>query len=62
MLHVTQLILEGNISSEEDLSRTPLGKLTETCIEAARRMLKAIIVLKSKNMLGLRPSDPLPTD
>ncbi|CAH0055038.1 unnamed protein product [Clonostachys solani] len=51
MLHVTQLILENNISSEESLSRTPLGKLTETCIEAARRMLKAIITLKSKNML-----------
>ncbi|CAG9986144.1 unnamed protein product, partial [Clonostachys byssicola] len=44
-------IISGNISSEEELSRTPLGKLTETCIEAARRMLKAIIVLKSKNML-----------
>lgn len=53
MLHVTQLILENNISSEESLSGTPLGKLTETCIEAARRMLKAIITLKSKNMLGL---------
>ncbi|VUC26729.1 unnamed protein product, partial [Clonostachys rosea] len=51
MLHVTQLILENDISPEEELSKTPLGKLTETCIEAARRMLKAIIILKSKDML-----------
>ncbi|KAH7232761.1 hypothetical protein BKA59DRAFT_487352 [Fusarium tricinctum] len=51
MLHVANLILSGNVSSPERLSASPLGKLCRTCCEAARRLLKVIVMLREKDML-----------
>ncbi|KAM5378638.1 hypothetical protein ACJZ2D_004437 [Fusarium nematophilum] len=51
MLHVAKLILSGNGPSGESLSNSPLGKLCRTCSEAARRLLKVIVMLREKDML-----------
>ncbi|KAF5013268.1 hypothetical protein FDECE_697 [Fusarium decemcellulare] len=51
MLHVAKLILSGNGTSGERLSSSPLGKLCRTCSEAARRLLKVIVMLREKDML-----------
>ncbi|KAF7547906.1 hypothetical protein G7Z17_g7401 [Cylindrodendrum hubeiense] len=53
MLHVAQLILGGSHPNPEELHAGTLGKLFRTCSEAARRLLKAIIALKNRNLVAI---------
>ncbi|KAH6981286.1 hypothetical protein BKA56DRAFT_586995 [Ilyonectria sp. MPI-CAGE-AT-0026] len=53
MLHVAQLILSGTQPNREELHVGTLGKLFRTCSEAARRLLKAIIALKNRNLVAI---------
>ncbi|KAF4966160.1 hypothetical protein FSARC_6119 [Fusarium sarcochroum] len=46
-----RIINGGDESSRERLSASPLGKLCRTCCEAARRLLKVIVMLREKDML-----------
>ncbi|KAH7151734.1 hypothetical protein B0J13DRAFT_247363 [Dactylonectria estremocensis] len=52
MLHVAQLILSGARPNDDELHTETLGKLSRTCSEAARRLLKAIMALKKRNLLA----------
>ncbi|KAH7161526.1 hypothetical protein EDB81DRAFT_784957 [Dactylonectria macrodidyma] len=52
MLHVAQLILSGSRINDDELRTEALGKLSRTCSEAARRLLKAVMALKQRNLLA----------
>lgn len=52
MLHAAKLILSGNGLTGEQLHASPLGRLSRTCAEAARRQLKVVATLRKRNMIG----------
>lgn len=52
MLHVAQLILGGQSITGIGLDSSPLGKLCRTCSEAARKLLRVLLRLKEKKILG----------
>ncbi|KAM5357968.1 hypothetical protein ACJZ2D_015736 [Fusarium nematophilum] len=51
MFHITQLILGGHQPTSAELTCGTLGKLSKTCSEAARRLLKVIIALNKRNLV-----------
>ncbi|KAL6353953.1 hypothetical protein LRP88_12948 [Fusarium phalaenopsidis] len=51
MLRITQLILSGDRPPSAELTGGTQGKLSKTCSEAARRILKVIIALKQRNLV-----------
>ncbi|CAM1506198.1 Fc.00g058390.m01.CDS01 [Cosmosporella sp. VM-42] len=53
MLHVAKLILSGEGPSGETLMSSPLGRLSRTCSEAARRVLKLVNVLRKRDMIAI---------
>ncbi|KAM5344696.1 hypothetical protein ACJ41O_010558 [Fusarium nematophilum] len=53
MFHITQLILGGHQPTSAELTCGTLGKLSKTCSEAARRLLKVIIALNKRNLVAL---------
>ncbi|PHH55999.1 putative transcriptional regulatory protein C3C7.04 [Ceratocystis fimbriata CBS 114723] len=62
LLHVAQLILSGRGPKAEQLSTSPLGKLSRTCTEAARRSLRVLVALQKRDMMlsfGFFDSDAL---
>lgn len=52
MLYITQVILSGHPPPSAELTGGTLGRLSITCSEAARRLLKVIIALKQRNLVG----------
>ncbi|KAJ3554894.1 hypothetical protein NPX13_g10486 [Xylaria arbuscula] len=52
MLYISQLILQGQPLPCE-LHSSPLGKLSKTCTEAARRLLKVLKNLKENKFIAL---------
>ncbi|KAL5604094.1 hypothetical protein BROUX41_002083 [Berkeleyomyces rouxiae] len=62
LLHVAQLILSGRGLKPEQLTTSPLGKLSRTCTEAARRSLRVLVALQKRDMMlsfGFFDSDAL---
>jgi proline utilization trans-activator len=55
MLHVAHLILAGSSSGLEQLGNSSLAQLCRACTEAARRIVRTIITLRSMNLLGKIP-------
>ncbi|KAF4991518.1 hypothetical protein FGRMN_7762 [Fusarium graminum] len=53
MLHAAKLILGGNGPTGEQLHASPLGRLSRTCAEAARRQLKVVATLRKRNMIAI---------
>ncbi|RTE70027.1 hypothetical protein BHE90_015583 [Fusarium euwallaceae] len=53
MLRITQLILSGDQPPSAELTGGTQGKLSKTCSEAARRILKVIIALKQRNLVAV---------
>ncbi|KAF4982938.1 hypothetical protein FZEAL_1508 [Fusarium zealandicum] len=53
MLHVAKLILSGQGPTGEQLHASPLGRLSRTCAEAARRQLKVVGTLRKRNMIAI---------
>ncbi|KAM0241774.1 hypothetical protein ACHAPO_001468 [Fusarium lateritium] len=53
MLHAAKLILSGHGPTGEQLHASPLGRLSRTCAEAARRQLKVVATLRKRNMIAI---------
>ncbi|KAI8669582.1 hypothetical protein NCS57_00773500 [Fusarium keratoplasticum] len=53
MLHAAKLILSGQGPTGEQLQASPLGRLSRTCVEAARRQLKVVGTLRKRNMIAI---------
>ncbi|KAJ3527303.1 hypothetical protein NM208_g10767 [Fusarium decemcellulare] len=53
MLHAAKLILSGHGPTGEQLQASPLGRLSRTCAEAARRQLKVVGTLRKRNMIAI---------
>ncbi|KAJ4154669.1 hypothetical protein NW765_015703 [Fusarium oxysporum] len=53
MLHVAHLILAGSSSGLEQLGNSSLAQLCRACTEAARRIVRTIITLRSMNLLAI---------
>ncbi|KAK2031066.1 hypothetical protein LX32DRAFT_662090 [Colletotrichum zoysiae] len=51
MLHVSKLIFDQESGSDLQLGASPLGRLSRTCSEAARRLLEVLMSLRKKNIL-----------
>ncbi|KAK1963437.1 hypothetical protein LY78DRAFT_683298 [Colletotrichum sublineola] len=51
MLHVSKLIFDEESGSDLQLGASPLGRLSRTCSEAARRLLEVLLSLRKKNIL-----------
>ncbi|KAK7409342.1 hypothetical protein QQX98_008466 [Neonectria punicea] len=53
MLHMAKLVLRGESPSSRSLHTSPLGRLSRTCSEAARRLLKVVCSLRNRNILAI---------
>ncbi|OJJ34682.1 hypothetical protein ASPWEDRAFT_474326 [Aspergillus wentii DTO 134E9] len=53
MLHVAKQILHGETMDKDTLNTSPLGRLSRTCSEAARRLLEVLITLRKRDMLTI---------
>ncbi|KAI8195243.1 putative transcriptional regulatory protein [Colletotrichum sp. SAR 10_65] len=53
MLHVSKLIFDDENGSGLSLGSSPLGRLSRTCSEAARRLLEVLLALRKGNMLTI---------
>ncbi|KAI5467918.1 hypothetical protein BGZ63DRAFT_39626 [Mariannaea sp. PMI_226] len=53
MLHVAKLVLSGDGPSGPSLDTSPLGRLSRTCSEAARRLLKVVCSLRDRHILAI---------
>ncbi|GKT84288.1 fungal specific transcription factor domain-containing protein [Colletotrichum tofieldiae] len=51
MLHVSKLIFDEESGSDLQLGASPLGRLSRTCSEAARRLLGVLMSLRKRNIL-----------
>ncbi|KAH8888953.1 hypothetical protein GQ53DRAFT_653257, partial [Thozetella sp. PMI_491] len=51
MLHVAQRILNGDYSNESDVTSSCMSRLSRTCSEAAKRLLKVVTALHREGML-----------
>ncbi|TEA15283.1 putative transcriptional regulatory protein [Colletotrichum sidae] len=51
MLHVSKLILDEDHDESLNLGASPLGRLSRTCSEAARRLLEVLLTLRRKGIL-----------
>ncbi|OHE97723.1 hypothetical protein CORC01_06928 [Colletotrichum orchidophilum] len=51
MLHVSKLIFDEESGSSLSLGASPLGRLSRTCSEAARRLLEVLMLLRRRNIL-----------
>ncbi|KKA28365.1 hypothetical protein TD95_000204 [Thielaviopsis punctulata] len=54
LLHVAQIILSGRGFKPDQLKTSPLGKLSRTCTEAARRSLRISLSFLSPNMANTK--------
>ncbi|KAK2055294.1 hypothetical protein LY76DRAFT_596179 [Colletotrichum caudatum] len=52
MLHVSKLIFDQESGSDLQLGASPLGRLSRTCSEAARRLLEVLMSLRKKKILS----------
>lgn len=52
MLHVSKLIFDDDNGGGLSLGTSPLGRLSRTCSEAARRLLEVLLALRKGNMLS----------
>lgn len=52
MLHVSKLIFDDDNGGGLSLGTSPLGRLSRTCSEAARRLLEVLLTLRKGNMLS----------
>ncbi|KAJ0359892.1 hypothetical protein COL154_007940 [Colletotrichum chrysophilum] len=53
MLHVSKLIFDDDNGGGLNLGSSPLGRLSRTCSEAARRLLEVLLALRKGNMLTI---------
>ncbi|KAI8169784.1 hypothetical protein K4K49_010941 [Colletotrichum sp. SAR 10_70] len=53
MLHVSKLIFDDDNGGGLSLGTSPLGRLSRTCSEAARRLLEVLLALRKGNMLTI---------
>ncbi|KAI8313083.1 putative transcriptional regulatory protein [Colletotrichum sp. SAR11_59] len=53
MLHVSKLIFDDDNGGGLSLGASPLGRLSRTCSEAARRLLEVLLALRKGNMLTI---------
>ncbi|KAH7161234.1 hypothetical protein EDB81DRAFT_784183 [Dactylonectria macrodidyma] len=53
MLHMAKLVLRGEGPTSGSLNTSPLERLSRTCSEAARRLLKVVCSLRSRNILAI---------
>lgn len=53
MLHVAKSVLSGVGPSGASLITSPLGRLSRTCSEAARRLLKVVCSLRDRHILAI---------
>lgn len=53
MLHVAKSVLSGEGPSGSSLNTSPLGRLSRTCSEAARRLLKVVCSLRDRDILAI---------
>ncbi|KAL0943358.1 fungal specific transcription factor domain-containing protein [Colletotrichum truncatum] len=53
MLHVSKLIFDDESSAKLSMRTSPLGRLSRTCSEAARRLLEVLLSLRKGNMLTI---------
>ncbi|KAM5364161.1 hypothetical protein ACJZ2D_011662 [Fusarium nematophilum] len=53
MLHVAKLILSGQGPTGDQLHASPLGRLSRTCAEAARRQLKVVGTLRKRKLIAI---------
>ncbi|UQC81859.1 uncharacterized protein CLUP02_07345 [Colletotrichum lupini] len=51
MLHVSKLIFDEESGGSLSLGSSPLGRLSRTCSEAARRLLEVLMLLRKRNIL-----------
>ncbi|KAK1658439.1 hypothetical protein BDP55DRAFT_682632 [Colletotrichum godetiae] len=51
MLHVSKLIFDEESGDSLSLGSSPLGRLSRTCSEAARRLLEVLVLLRKRNIL-----------
>lgn len=52
MLHLAKQIVNGEDIDAASLNSSPLGRLSRSCSEAARRLLDVVIALRRKDMLS----------
>lgn len=52
MLHLAKQIVNGDEIDAASLNSSPLGRLSRSCSEAARRLLDVVIALRRKDMLS----------
>ncbi|KAH7013669.1 hypothetical protein EDB80DRAFT_710645 [Ilyonectria destructans] len=53
MLHMAKLVLRGEGPSSPGQNTSPLERLSRTCSEAARRLLKVVCSLRNRNILAI---------